>query len=250
MTIATAKTVGEMASTIPGASRVFEKFKIDYCCGGRRSLDEACAAAGVKVSEVVQSLEEARPNDARAAGHMNYRHLSLSELIAHILDSHHVFTKQEMLRLGSLLHKVIAAHGVRHPELRRLQGLFEQLIADLSPHMMKEENVLFPYILKLEQAALAQQPLQRPPFMTVQNPIRMMLMEHETVGDLLREIRVVTSAYTVPADACISYQTLYQAMEEFERDLHQHIHLENNILFPRALELEGRGILVTDTEFA
>jgi regulator of cell morphogenesis and NO signaling len=240
MIIGTSKSIGEIASTIPGAPRVFEKFGIDYCCGGWRSLDEACEAADVNVSEVVRSIEEVLPGDIPPVGHLNYFESSLTELVAHILDSHHVFTKQEITRLRSLLEKVVGVHGARHPELNRLQTLFEQLACDLFPHMMKEENVLFPYIVGLEQSASTDAPVQRPPFKTVQNPIRMMLMEHETVGDILHEMRIATSAYLAPADACGSYVTLYQALEAFEKDLHQHIHLENNILFPRALDMESR----------
>jgi regulator of cell morphogenesis and NO signaling len=119
-----------------------------------------------------------------------------------------------------------------------LQVAFCRLNDDLTPHLLKEENILFPYIVALEAAAESGSPCERPPFMTVQNPVRMMLREHDTAGDLLREMRSVTSDYRVPEDACISYQTLYEALEEFEKDLHQHIHLENNILFRRAIEME------------
>ena len=123
--------------------------------------------------------------------------------------------------------------------MQGIGGLFQQLCADLKPHMFKEEQILFPYIVEMERSALQNRPAPFAPFGTVNNPIRMMMMEHETVGDLLRELRALSSNYTVPADGCISYQTLYQALEAFEKDLHQHIHLENNILFPRAIELEG-----------
>lgn len=238
MTIATATPLGELVSTAPGAARVFEEFGIDYCCGGRRSLDEACGAAGIELSEVVQSLEKALLNDEPSGGNVNYSELSLTDLVAHIVATHHAFTKEEMLRLNLLFQKVTGVHAVRHPELGQLQTLFHQLGEDLSPHMMKEENVLFPYIVNLEESALRNAPLRRPPFMTVQNPIRMMLLEHETVGEILRDMRRVSSDYVAPADACISYRTLYQALETFERDLHQHIHLENNVLFPRAADME------------
>jgi regulator of cell morphogenesis and NO signaling len=125
--------------------------------------------------------------------------------------------------------------------LRDIGGLFQRLCADLAPHMFKEEQILFPYILEMEASVLQHRPAPSAPFGTVNNPIRMMMMEHETVGDLLRELRSSSSDYKVPADACLSYQTLYQELEALEQDLHQHIHLENNILFPRAIELEANN---------
>jgi regulator of cell morphogenesis and NO signaling len=163
----------------------------------------------------------------------------LTELIKHILDKHHVFTKEEMTRLDALVEKVCSVHGQNHPELLRVKTLFQSLCEDLKPHMFKEEQVLFPYIIRLEEAASQKQKLAAPPFVTVRNPVRMMMLEHDTAGDLLRELRGATTNYTTPSDACISYRTLYQALEAFEQDQHQHIHLENNILFPRAVEMES-----------
>ena len=233
------RTVGEVALELPQATRVFEKLGIDYCCGGDTPLTEACASAGVEVGNVLKMLEEVLSAGLHENGSLDFQQASLSELIAHILDKHHVYTKQEMTRLESLLAKVIGAHGANHSELHGMGELFRQLCDDLTPHMFKEEQILFPYIVEMESAA--QQNILAPfaPFGTVNNPIRMMMTEHETVGDILRELRAASSDYTVPADGCISYQTLYQALDAFEQDLHQHIHLENNILFPRAIVMEG-----------
>src|SRR5262249_33103435 len=152
----------------------------------------------------------------------------------YILDKHHSFTRQELGRLDALLVKVCQAHKSRHPELLEIQYVFQQLKNELNTHMLKEEMVLFPYIVGLEEATCRNQPRQSPPFGTVLNPIRVMMAEHDGAGDMLREIRRLSVEFAVPADGCISYKTLYQALEEFEQDLHQHIHLENNILFPRA----------------
>ena len=169
----------------------------------------------------------------------DFQNTSLPELITHILDTHHVFTKSEMDRLQLLADKVLNAHGGNHPELVHLDELLTRLCDDLKPHMFKEEQILFPYINALVQAADQNRTVPFAPFGTVKNPIRMMTMEHDTAGEILRELRALTSDYKVPADGCISYQTLYQALENFEKDLHQHIHLENNLLFPKALELEN-----------
>lgn len=238
MDSATSKTVRELALEIPGATRVFEKLGIDYCCGGKRSLADACRAAGVTAETVMNSLE--RANGAHAEfEEPNFLSATLVELIDHIVEKHHVFTKTELARLRALIDKVHGVHGQNHPELAEIRSLFASLNVELEPHMMKEERVLFPYVVGMEGAVRNQRPVEKPPFGTVRNPIQMMMLEHEGAGYLLKEIRKVSSNYALPADACISYQTLYQALEAFERDLHQHIHLENNILFPRAVEMEA-----------
>ena len=233
------RTVREVALELPQATRVFERLKIDYCCGGDKLLTEACASAGVEVENVMRMLAEAGQAEAQENSSLDFQQTSLAELIAHILDKHHVYTTLEMTRLEALLSKVIGAHGENHPELRQMGELFEQACADLRPHMFKEEQVLFPYIIEMEKARTQKKPAPFAPFGTVKNPVRMMMMEHDTVGDILRELRALSSDYTVPPDGCISYQTLYQALAGFEKDLHQHIHLENNILFPRAVEMEA-----------
>jgi regulator of cell morphogenesis and NO signaling len=234
--ISSGMTVREVALQVPEATRLFEKLKIDYCCGGNRALGDACASAGVETADVLRMLDEvAQPT---TGGTLNFQQLPLPELISHILDTHHVYTKEEMTRLESLFKKVISVHGENHPELKEAGKLFDQLCAELTPHMFKEERVLFPYIMTLARAAANNGDVPFAPFGTVNNPVRMMMLEHDTAGEILRELRKVTSDYTPPADGCISYQTLYQVLEAFEKDLHQHIHLENNILFPRSIELE------------
>jgi regulator of cell morphogenesis and NO signaling len=235
------KTVRDVALELPHATRVFEKLKIDYCCGGEKSLGEACATAGVDIANLERLLESAGKVAARGNGALEFQKATATELIGHILEKHHTYTKTEMARLEPLLDKVIAAHGENHPELREIGRLFQVLCADLRPHMFKEEQILFPYIVELEKSLQQNQTPPMAPFGTVKNPIRKMMTEHDTVGELLREIRGLSSDYSVPPDGCISYRTLYQALTEFEQDLHQHIHLENNILFPRAIELEAGG---------
>jgi regulator of cell morphogenesis and NO signaling len=235
MDLNTEKTVREYAIETPGATRVFEKLKIDYCCGGRRSLSDACAAAGVGVGEVERLLEAA---GTPAATPVAVQSGKLSELIDYILEKHHTFTRDEMERITALADKVATKHGGNHPELLTVRELFAKLCEDLRPHMFKEEMILFPYIKQLEQAAAAGRPAPYAPFGTVANPVRLMMLEHDTAGEILRELRATSDDYSAPADGCVSYQTLYSALEEFEADLHQHIHLENNVLFPRAAELE------------
>jgi regulator of cell morphogenesis and NO signaling len=238
MNLTTTKTVKELAVEIPGATRVFEKAGIDYCCGGYRSLENACADAGVSMTDVVRSLESAKT--AHEPGEEpNFLTATLAELIDHIVEKHHVFTRAEIQRLRALIEKVHGVHGQNHPELENIRSLFQTLSAELEQHMMKEENVLFPYITGMEAAIRADRPFRKPPFGTVANPVRMMMIEHDGAGVLLEQMRENSANYAIPPDACISYQTLYQALDTLEKDLHQHIHLENNILFPRAVEMEG-----------
>jgi regulator of cell morphogenesis and NO signaling len=234
------KTVRDLAVEIPGATRVFEKAGIDYCCGGQRSLSDACANAGVTVADLMNSLESAKSSHAPGE-EPNFLMATLAELIDHIVEKHHVFTKVEIQRLRALLDKVYGVHGANHPELTQLRSLFQALSSELEPHMPKEEAVLFPYVVRMETAARNQRPIYPPPFVTVANPVRMMMLEHESAGYLLEKMRQLTSDYAPPPDACMSYQTLYAALDAFEKDLHQHIHLENNILFPRAVEMEGQS---------
>ena len=234
--ISSTMKVRDVAINSPQATRVLEKLKIDYCCGGDRELGEACATAGVRFETLEQLLDETDSVVKDALP--DFQNLSLAELITYILDKHHLFTKNEITRLGALTNKVVSAHGENHSELLAIKTLLRQLFDDLTQHMFKEEQILFPFVVELEQSVLQSRRAPFAPFGTVNNPIRMMMMEHDTAGEILRELRKLSSDYAVPADGCISYQTLYSALEGFEQDLHQHIHLENNILFPRAMAME------------
>jgi regulator of cell morphogenesis and NO signaling len=230
------KTVRDLALEIPNATRVFEKFGIDYCCGGMKPLDEVCQAKHISVDEVMRSLEQAAhsPEEAKR----EWKSAPLADLIAQIIEKHHKFTREEIVRLTALLEKVCGVHGKNHPELFAIRASFRALGQELSTHLMKEEMVLFPYILRMEEAVLQREPILPATFGSVDNPVRMMMQEHDSAGSELKAMREASDHYASPADACISYRTLYQALEAFEADLHQHVHLENNILFPRAIALE------------
>jgi regulator of cell morphogenesis and NO signaling len=232
------KTVREYALEIPAATRIFEKLGIDYCCGGGKSLVDACTAVGVSMDEVLDSLNADLESVSTSAAR-DWQALSQAELITHIVDKHHAFTRDELVRLEALVAKVSGVHGQNHPELFQIQDQFAQLRGKLEPHMLKEESVLFPYIVRMEEASVANQTPAVPPFRTVQNPVRVMMAEHDAAGYILARMREASSDYAVPPDGCISFKTLYSALTALELDLHQHIHLENNILFPRAVELEA-----------
>jgi regulator of cell morphogenesis and NO signaling len=238
MNAMTEKTVRELAVEIPAATRVFEKLGIDYCCGGSRTLEQACQAAQVPLDEVVDSLEVADLTARAGRPDRDWQTEPLAELIEHIKNTHHKYVREETERLKPLFDKVCSVHGQKHPELVSLRTTFGALAQELATHMMKEEMILFPYMVRLEEAVIEKVPAVPPPFGSVRNPVAMMMHEHDDAGNALREMRQASNGYTAPADACVSYQTLYKALGDFEADLHTHIHLENNLLFPRAVEME------------
>jgi regulator of cell morphogenesis and NO signaling len=239
MTLTATKTVGEIAAEVPSTTREFEKLGIDYCCGGSRTLGEACAEANIPVDDVLARLEKSL-SSTPTRDTEDWQNRPLSDLIGHVNNTHHIFVREESPRIEELAAKVVGVHGNNHPELLQVQAIFSTLAEELRVHLMKEEQVLFPYVLLMEESALAGEPAPPAMFGTVVNPVRMMMQEHDGAGEALRSLRAVTSEYTLPTDACISYRTLYQALQGFESDLHQHIHLENNILFPRAVAMEAR----------
>ncbi len=234
------KTVREIALEAPVTTRVFEEFKIDYCCHGSIQFDEACRNVGASPEMVLQKLAFVVDASASNAA-QNSADLPASDLIDHILDKHHVYTKAEMSNLTPLMEKVVSRHGEHYDYLNQLKDLFKAVCDDLGPHMMKEEMVLFPYIQKLDHCIRHQLTASFPPFVTVKHPIGMMSVEHEEVGELLTRMRAITNDYSLPDGACPSFTALYHRLAEFERDIHQHIHLENNILFPQAIELEMKA---------
>jgi regulator of cell morphogenesis and NO signaling len=225
------KTIGELALELPNAISVMERWQIDYCCHGKRSIADACRAAGITAGELLTALGQRRDPVAS-----DWLTAPLSELQAYIIETHHLYTRDAIETIALLADKVARRHGPGHPEVLEVQQLVGALANDLIPHMMKEERILFPYVEGLENGGA-----EGSCFGTIANPLRQMMMEHESVGDLLIKLRRATAHYRLPDDACLSFRALYERLEDLERDLHQHIHLENNIHFPRALELERAG---------
>lgn len=232
-------TVGELVQGFPRATRILEKVGIDYCCGGEKTLAEACAAAKLPVEMVVNFLEFAREETAGTLPlqERDWRSEKLASLVAHIVNVHHKYTRDAIARVSPLFDKVVSVHGDRHPELREIKTIYRGMAEELAGHMEREETVLFPCIRELEEAAPAGRRLS-----CSEDSIRDMTHDHRLVGDALRSMREASAGYLTPADGCSSYRALYQALADLEKDLHQHIHLENNILFPRAIELDkARG---------
>jgi regulator of cell morphogenesis and NO signaling len=238
MMITSRKTVGEIAAEMPAAVKVFKKYNIDYCCGGKLSLEEVCAAHGIAQEEMMGELEQAL--GPRAVDGRNWASTGLRDLATHIVATHHEYLKRELPELAEMMAKVRQAHGEKHSGvLTPLQQVFLDLRAELESHMMKEEMVLFPLIERMEAARKAGAGLPPAHCGSVNNPIRVMEHEHDSAGQALAEMRRLTGDYTVPSDACNTFRALYHGFQEMEADLHQHIHLENNILFPRASRLEA-----------
>lgn len=226
------RTVAELVVERPARARVFERFGIDYCCGGKRPLIEACRAKDVSPDQVIAGLESA---DAEpVADDVDWSKATLTSLADHIQETHHAYLKQELPRLAFLTKKVAAVHGSHRPELVKLHQVFDAFRADLEQHMAKEEQVLFPIIRRLERGETGFH------CGSVQNPIRVMVAEHDDAGHAMEQFRQLTNNYTPPADACNTYRAMFDALRELEADMHQHVHKENNILFPRAAEAEAR----------
>ena len=228
--------VRDIALSNPAARQVLEDAGLDYCCGGGKSLHEACLHADVPAEEILKRLRE--NSKEISADEATWTLAPLGDLTRHIRERHHRYVRETIARVQTLLGKVKAKHGENHPEIVDIQRLFTEVGREMIMHMQKEEQILFPYIDALEKADNAHASVEPPFFQTVRNPIQAMMKEHDAAGELVKQIRKASSDYTAPADTCPSYKALYQDLREFEADLHQHVHLENNILFPRAVELE------------
>jgi len=234
MTVAT-KTVRDIALENPATIRVFEAFGIDYCCGGKKPLTEACTLKNLSVDEVLEALESTGPAEREIE---NWSAQPLGVLAAHIVNTHHAYVRRELPRLTELAEKVVRRHGDTKPELPAIQLKLNELGEELLQHCAKEELVLFPYITKFERAIADGTPKPHGCFGSVTNPIAMMTQEHDSAGALVAQMRELSSDFTPPVGACPTFHAFYLGLHEFEQDLHQHIHLENNILFPRAIDME------------
>ena len=236
MVTANNKSVGDLVAENLARAQVFEKHDIDYCCKGQRTLEEVCREQGLSVDTLVSELDSAPAADE--AG--DWPSASLTKLADHIVERHHNYLRSALPSVAGKLDKVVEVHSARHGGLPRLREIVHGLGQELMQHMMKEEMMLFPLIRQMEAAARNGVAPPAAPGGSVNNPIHMMEYEHASAGRALAGIRALTSGFVPPPDACITFRALYAQLEELEGDLHVHIHLENNILFPRAAELEAQ----------
>lgn len=235
----TQTTVAEIASNSLTAVRVFEKWGIDYCCGGKRPLADVCRDKGLDATRIEAELTTA--GQFPDTNEVDWNQASLNDLANHIVATHHNYLRRELPAIAVRLEKVYRVYNQRYgPTLTGLPEVYAALAAELDSHMKKEEMVLFPSVVATERAIASGQPLPPSCFGTVANPIRMMEAEHDNAGQALQQIRRITHNFEIPGHACVTFRALMRGLEELESDLHLHIHLENNILFPRALQQETR----------
>lgn len=235
-TLDTQNQIGRLVAERPARSRVFESYGIDYCCGGKRTLAEACERKGIDATRVLEDLvaiEEVGTADVE-----NPKEMSLTALADHIEATHHVYLRRELPRLDRMVDKVFTVHGETHEWLADVKTTFADLVAELMPHMMKEEQILFPMIREIDRGGDSRQT----PFGSVNNPIRAMEKEHANAGEALLRLRTITNGYTPPEGACNTFRAMLDGLSELEADTHEHIHKENNILFPRASLAEQGGV--------
>ena len=235
MNITAEQTVAETVTQNIKAAHVFKKHGIDFCCGGAITIAKACDKKKVDYDEIMKELEVI---GAEVERQHNYDSWSLDFLIDHIINIHHSYVLESIPVILQYAAKVAKVHGHHYSQVIWINELFIEVANELSSHMQKEENVLFPYVKQLVEAKSQGTDLSPIHFGTVKNPITMMEQEHEAAGDIFKEIAILTDGYTTPPEACNTFKALYAKLEEFEQDLHQHIHLENNILFPKAIKLE------------
>ncbi|RMB62172.1 iron-sulfur cluster repair di-iron protein [Tessaracoccus antarcticus] len=230
MTVDVNVPLGDLVTADPRRSRVLEGFGLDYCCNGHRTLTEATRNAGLDVAEVAAALELPAAAPVEEPGQVRAN----SALAHDIVDSHHAYMWEEMPRLQALVDKVHGVHGDLHPELAQVKETYAAAVAALDPHMTQEERVVFPAISRMEKSGA---PMAAG---SLAEPIQQLRDEHQVVGNLFRQIRTMTDGYAVPEGACTSYRMMLSGLEEMELDLHEHIHKENNVLFPRALQMEAQ----------
>lgn len=229
------KTVGMLVAEQPIRAVVFDRLDIDYCCGGKQTLFDACMKQGVNVEKVIAELQKIDHDSMGNVLGSNVLEFSLSQLVDHIEQTHHAFLKSELPRLELLVVKVARIHGVRQPRMKDVESIFLAMKEEIEQHTLKEEKVLFPYIRTLDQANI----LPTVVFGSVGNPIRCMESEHTDAGDALLKLRELTNHYTVPADACTSWKVMIVGLSNLDKDLRTHIHKENSILFPKAIAKEN-----------
>lgn len=232
------KTIGEYVSEDFRTASIFSKYNIDFCCKGHKTLNEVCDKKGLNINQIINEIDFI--NNLNDKNVENYNNWPLDKLIDYIIETYHNYIEEKVPLLLQYLNKLCKVHGNKHPELFEISELYLQSAEDLIHHMKKEEMILFPYIKELVLAELERKTIHKPHFDNISNPIAMMKFEHETEGNRYEKISQLTENYIPPQDACNTYKITFAMLKEFEEKLHIHIHLENNILFPKAELLEDK----------
>lgn len=227
--------IGEMVAEDFRTAAVFKKYGIDFCCRGGRTIEEACKSKLIDTKKIYQELENL---PTKTDNSIDFKSWPLDLLTEYVEKTHHLYVEEKTPILLAFLDKLCKVHGERHPELYEINKLFNETAKELSAHLKKEELILFPFIKKMANAKRKGTTLEHAPFGTVENPVHMMEHEHTTEGDRFAKIAKLTNDYNPPADACNTYRVAFAMLQDFENDLHTHIHIENNILFPKSIQLE------------
>ena len=230
------KTIGSFVAEDFRTAAVFSKYRIDFCCKGNRTVTEVCEKQNIDADTLLENVLQVVQSENN--GSIDFNSWPLDLLADYIEKTHHRYVEEKTNVLLPFLDKLCKVHGANHPELFKINELFIGCAGELSQHMKKEELVLFPFVKRMVKTKESDGILSQPSFGTVSNPIAMMMHEHDNEGERFREIAALTDNYTPPADACTTYRVTFAMLKEFEADLHKHIHLENNILFPKAVALE------------
>jgi len=230
------ETIGEIVAAFPGAGNLLKEYKIDFCCGGNRTLSSVLEQQRIdqnmfleRLNQMFQKAHESRDRDT------DWRKAPLCELVDHIVQVHHAYLLKELPLLSEFVTKILRVHGQAHPELARLHKRFHQMKMELEQHLITEEEIIFPLIRKAEQTG------DPADLSKAANTMEQLEDDHSAVGNLLKEMRGITQDYRLPDDACRTYTLTFRKLEEMESDLFEHIHLENNVLFPRVKLLSSRG---------
>ncbi len=232
----TQKQIGQFVADDYRTAAIFSKYGIDFCCKGHRTIEEVCNKKGIDANQLLDELEALL--NSKTDQSIDYKSWPMDLLVDYIEKKHHRYVEEKVPVLRQFLDKLCRVHGERHPELFQINELFTASAGELAAHMKKEELILFPFVKKMVSAVINQGGVEAPHFGTVENPIAMMMEEHDNEGERFRKIAELTNNYNPPADACNTYRVTFAMLDEFEKDLHLHIHLENNILFPKAIKLE------------
>ena len=230
------KQIGQFVADDYRTAAVFNSYGIDFCCKGHRTIEEVCDKKGIDSNELINSLDIVLTKASTQT--IDYKSWPIDLLVDYIEKKHHRYVEEKIPVIAQFLNKLCRVHGERHPELLEINELFLGSASELAAHMKKEELILFPFIKKMEKAKLERSSVQSPQFGTVEYPISTMMEEHDNEGERFRKIATLSNNYTPPVDACNTYKVTFSMLKEFENDLHLHIHLENNILFPEAIKLE------------
>ena len=229
------KTIGEIVAEDYRTAKIFENHGIDFCCGGKTTLSAICMEKGIDVASITEELEAAKSNPVERS--QNFASWELSFLIGYIINVHHTYIKENTGQIAAYSHKIAEVHVAHHPEVIEIAAIFDKMATDLTIHLQEEEETFFPAVKRVDMDKKTGATPAASDLETIKNSLVKLSKEHEEVGDAIHKIRYLAGGYAIPGDVCNTFMVTYQKLKEFEDDLHKHVHLENNILFPKAAQL-------------